>query len=549
MLVQESSLRVIKETIPNNPQQNIFRFEDSQLTLSSNFDSGNISNVTRADKNFVIISITQSILQFTMNICTDAQPFKENGTYRTWFHFRVLGVAQNETLTFNFRQMNHQSKLFLNGMKPVFLIENQMKHYRRIPGDLSFNTYYDGFSITFSHTFTQKNTEDYTYFAFTYPFSYQDIINQAIQLDLEGRAMEMLTISSRKNRTSNLEAMIEDEVLFPHKQPQKRPIRIDKQTVFLSARVHPGEVPSSHVLNGIINFLLQENDQQAKLLRENFVFKIIPCLNPDGVYRGYFRSDTLNQNLNRFYENPDPKLQPTIYAVKKLILQQHELGNLKFYIDLHAHAVKKGCFIFGNNISSNEDQLMNQLFPKLVSMNSLNFDYVECSFNEKQPSAKEKLLDNEMTKDGCGRVCIYQETQLPQCYTLECNYQTGRRLNHIAPRIDVRTNQKLPDPPLQDIHTKIYQEQKTPNYNPEIFEDVGQAICVALLDYIQLNPYSRLPLSQYKNLEVYIILNLFEQFSGFEERNGSFYNWSKSLKHEQYQRIYEKHESDLNLYV
>ena len=42
-------------------------------------------------------------------------------------------------------------------------------------------------------------------------------------------------------------------------------------------------------------------------------------LNPDGVYRGYFRLDTLAQNLNRYYLDPDPIKQPTIWAVKKVI--------------------------------------------------------------------------------------------------------------------------------------------------------------------------------------------------------------------------------------
>lgn len=57
------------------------------------------------------------------------------------------------------------------------------------------------------------------------------------------------------------------------------------------------------MLNGLIDFILSESDQ-AKVLRDNFVFKIIPILNPDGVYRGYYRLDTEGQNLNRYYANP-----------------------------------------------------------------------------------------------------------------------------------------------------------------------------------------------------------------------------------------------------
>ena len=87
----------------------------------------------------------------------------------------------------------------------------------------------------------------------------------------------------------------------------------------MTARVHPGETPGSHVLNGMIKYILK-NEQRSKLLRDNFVFVMIPMLNPDAVYRGHYRVDTQGNNLNRFYKSPEPDNQPTIYACKELFI-------------------------------------------------------------------------------------------------------------------------------------------------------------------------------------------------------------------------------------
>lgn len=61
-----------------------------------------------------------------------------------------------------------------------------------------------------------------------------------------------------------------------------------KKGVFLSARVHPGESNSSWIMKGIIEFLVR-NSAEAQALRDHFIFKIVPILNPDGVINGNYR--------------------------------------------------------------------------------------------------------------------------------------------------------------------------------------------------------------------------------------------------------------------
>jgi len=46
----------------------------------------------------------------------------------------------------------------------------------------------------------------------------------------------------------------------------------------------------------------------------------------------------------------------------------------------------------------------------------------------------------------------------------------------------------------------MYINVNSPPFSIEIFEDVGKALCIAILDYIDVNPVSRIPLSAYKNI-------------------------------------------------
>ena len=288
---------------------------------------------------------------------------------------------------------------------------------------------------------------------------------------LDGRRVELLTVTSSARQLAEREAPIGG--CFP--DGGERPHRFERKRVFfISARVHPGEVPASHVLHGLLAFLLRDGDPRAAALRDRFVFKFVPMLNPDGCARGHYRSDTLGLNLNRVYLTATPDRHPTIVAASAALRQLHERGELAFYIDCHGHATKRGCFLYGNGLPP-ERQLETVLYAKLVALNSRFFDFGGCVFylkNNKKDKAGE-------TKEGSGRVAVYKMTDMTYCYTLECNYNMGRVVNalparHVPTGKDrIRNGAMSPEPPRPRGCAQVH---------ARVVGDVGKALGLAALE-------------------------------------------------------------------
>ena len=89
-----------------------------------------------------------------------------------------------------------------------------------------------------------------------------------------------------------------------------------RKGVIISARVHPGETNSSWMMNGVIEFLLSDAPE-AIVLRDMFVFKIFPMINPDGVINGNYRCSLAGCDLNRRWKVPNKELHPTVFAIKR----------------------------------------------------------------------------------------------------------------------------------------------------------------------------------------------------------------------------------------
>ncbi|XP_072757587.1 cytosolic carboxypeptidase-like protein 5 [Anoplolepis gracilipes] len=326
----------------NFDSANLAKVEQVRIPETSNKDVYEIESKLTNNSN------SKEISDYEFNLWTkhDCHGTQFQNSNRTWFHFGVRSNHPSVSVRFNIVNLNKQVKMFSQGMCPVFKIVPGHLHWERIRERPTYTLDQRGNDFTLSFLYyTPENSKAITYFAFTYPFSYTDLQNYLKRIDarmgkrsvmctddiyyrrecaiksLEGRRLDVLTISSYHNISMEREDRLIN--MFPERN-EERPYKFrDKKVIFISARVHPGETPSSFVLNGFLNFLLNREDQIAINLRRLYVFKLIPMLNPDGVAKGHYRMDTKGVNLNRVYLNPSEVDHPTIYAARNLIRYYH----------------------------------------------------------------------------------------------------------------------------------------------------------------------------------------------------------------------------------
>jgi len=180
-----------------------------------------------------------------------------------------------------------------------------------------------------------------------------------------------------------------------------------KQGVVLTARAHPGETVASWMIQGAINFLLSEA-KEAKRLREKFVFKIVPMLNPDGVINGNYRCSLAGCDLNRKYSCPSKTLHPTIYYLKRMVKEFNKVNPVVFYCDFHGHSKSKDVFMYGNTDEQNPEYY--RIFPFIMSKLNDSFSFTSSKFVVQK------------AKSSTARVVMWKELNIPSVYTIEASF-------------------------------------------------------------------------------------------------------------------------------
>jgi len=265
----------------------------AQLQIDSNFDSGSIGSYT----------ITNDIIEFTID--------SDELNYTYWTNFKVSGILDKEI---TFKVTNADDVPFLSDViheSQMVFSYNGDDWYRLTDNSYSDNTY----------TFTETFSEDSVQIASFYPFSYQemhDYIDQSaasewatetsLGLSRQGRDLDLLTITNNSIPAEN------------------------KKIIFLIGRQHSAEVSSSHMLKGLIDFLISDNIY-AHGFRNNFVWYILPMVNPDGVCLGKSRATSEGNDANRDWGNDDTG---EVSLVRAGIESIDVLHGIDMFIDWHS---------------------------------------------------------------------------------------------------------------------------------------------------------------------------------------------------------------------
>ena len=287
-------------------------------------------------------------------------------------------------------------------------------------------------TLTFSFDFSKITTDTkYVYFAYCYPYTYSQLSTYLTSLNIYKKILRMDSIGQTLDNNKLYMLIITNfEDSFD--------TLANKKAIIFTARVHPGESSSSFVIQGLIEFLLS-NEPKAISLRKNYIFKIVPMLNPDGVIRGNFRMNSVGKDLNRMWMEENEENSPSVFYCHKMIQKTLNSRNIHFFCDFHGHSSKNNFFLYScksrsdflkighNSIIPNPHKkklsFIELIFQEIFSKENIYFDKFSC-INKILPS-----------KIKTARAVLKNRYNIDFSYCLETSLGGARQMTEDSPLV------------------------------------------------------------------------------------------------------------------
>ncbi|CAB3228507.1 unnamed protein product [Arctia plantaginis] len=413
---------------------------EDELRFESRFESGNLAKAIR---------ITSAY--YELHLRTDLY----TNRHMQWFYFRVTNTKKQMMYRFSIVNLSKAESLYNEGMRPLlYSTKDAQLHsigWRRCGENIAYykndstteeEEQFPSYTLTFNIEF--PHTDDAVYIAHCYPYTYSDLQEYLSKLQSHPvkSTYAKLRLLCRTLAGNNVYYLTVTAPPNINEMEQKK-----KKAVVITARVHPGETPASWMMKGFMDYLTGDSNQ-ARELREKFIFKLVPMLNPDGVIVGNNRCSLTGKDLNRQYRTVIRETYPPVWHTKVMLRRLQEECGVAMYVDLHAHSRKHNVFIYGcESRKTSDKRLQEQVFPLMLHKNAADkFSFENCKFRIQR------------SKEGTGRVVVWM-LGVANSYTMEASFggsELGSRMST--------------------------------HFSVQDYESLGRTFCETLLDFFDEDP-------------------------------------------------------------
>jgi len=259
----------------------------AQVKFDADFESGNLNSVTTTDSiNYVVTTVSD--------------------IGGRWFYFRIAGVKDRFIkVTVSTSDVN----------RPMYSYDN-----------IDFVRFTEA-EAPQKNVFQKTFEEDTVYVAYYTPYTFSFLQERFA----EWEQSEFVVLDTLGFTEHNFP--VQEMVLTDTSVPDQYKLR-----VWIHARTHPGETPSSWHFDGIMQELLKDDDV-IDYYRKNIIFYLYPFNNPEGVFYGRSRTNYYGVDQEREWNKSDDETATAVLMLKNRMKEINYEKVLSVALNLHSQSV------------------------------------------------------------------------------------------------------------------------------------------------------------------------------------------------------------------